>query len=230
MNFRTCPRRLRTSKVIRSGLRNWFLLFVIPFCAGTAIAAPHAIARSTRVIPLGCANGMKLYCRVAEERDLTFAIGDGQSETISLAFVGDCKGRKHQIVLPQVHGFTDCGIVEVNDYVHAGRKQVFIGSSYGADVSNLYDFDGHSAHTLYTNDYGRVGARPVWLRRLGWRLEEEWPRSQFTDSDEDLGVGIDIGGNCVQRYLHWNGKAFVPDRPGSSEIVKSGSLKAEWAG
>ena len=63
--------------------------------------------------------------------------------------------------------------------------------------------------------YARSGARN---RCRGLRLRDDWPHNQFDECD--LGLGVDMGVNGVIRYLHWNGKSFVPDHPGETRLIK----------
>lgn len=113
---------------------------------------------------------------------------------------------------------------ECHDFTGRGRKQVFATTGANGFVTKVLDFDGARVRSLYATDGGRVIVCPVRAASGRWKLRERWPVRQWTDVD-DLGTGKAVGVNEVERYVHWNGRRFVADRPGPSRIIRQ-QLKA----
>ncbi len=99
-----------------------------------------------------------------------------------------------------------------------GRKQVFISLTIGSIRSYVFDFDGEHIQRLYQVDSGRVRVSAVKGTNGIWKLQELWPERQWID-ESNLGEGRRVTEHTIRRYLHWNSRAFVPDRPGKTRIV-----------
>jgi hypothetical protein len=94
-------------------------------------------------------------------------------------------------------------------------QQLFVTGRLGAVHTHVYSIDSRTGQLREL--YGRDGLRVVVTPKPGpgglCFLEETWPRHQWPQQ-KNLG-GATIHGNCVQRLLYWNGKAFVPACPSS---------------
>ncbi|MEP6753974.1 MAG: hypothetical protein ABJA67_00620 [Chthonomonadales bacterium] len=108
---------------------------------------------------------------------------------------------------------------QAGNFVRKDHKQVFISLILGRVYSAIYDFDGHRLKTLYEQNTGRVWTS---MEKVGesWQIREVWPIRQW-DDEALLGTGRYVGSNVVERYLRWNGKAFVPVIPGPSKIIRN---------
>ena len=95
-------------------------------------------------------------------------------------------------------------------------KQLFVTGRLGAVHTHIYAIDLRRGQLqeLYGRDGLRVVVTPKRDHGGLHLLEETWERRQWVEQ-KNLGHGT-INGDFVQRLLHWNGKAFVPVRPGPS--------------
>ena len=126
------------------------------------------------------------------------------------------QGRK--IVMDTGAGTLDNLSLEAQDYVHLGRKQIFISSQMGRVCTYLLDYNGRRVRNLYARDEGRVDVKPMRVGLHELRLVEIWSIYQYTDGEEDLGVGFKRGKYQVIRTLRWRHGRFVPLFPSPTTI------------
>jgi protein-disulfide isomerase len=179
-----------------------------------AVTTAKQKARTTHTYSLGVVHGIRTFCRVST----IFPTPDDEGvETVSVTFFCRSHGRSISKSMPDLVGFPDETRIQTADFTHLGHKQVLVSVTMGHVETHIFDFDGRNVKPIYELEEGRVGVRMIRIRDRGWRLQESWGRLAYED-DFDLGTGYDRGNDGIVRYLHWNGKRFVPDRPGPTCI------------
>jgi hypothetical protein len=187
-------------------------LCFVGICSGVGLAP------GTRSINLGRVHGRSTYCHLTVSRE---GRHPWDVSTLHIAFFAS--GARNTQPVPDIVGFNDGFYVKYADFIGIGRRQLLVEATMEHVETHIFDFDGQRVRSIYEPEGGRVVVTPIRTRGGRWKLREEWGRSQFED-DVDHGDGIDVGGNCIVRYLHWNGKAFVLDRPGETRILNRHGL------
>jgi hypothetical protein len=190
--------------------------YPIPSRAATA----KPVARTTRVYALGRVHGTRTFCRITR----TPSPDADDCETVSVTFFSQSHDHTVSKSVSDEFGFTKYTRIQTADFIEAGHKQVFVTTAMGATSTDIFDFDGRTVRSLYEPEGGRVGVTLIPTKHHGWRLEESWGRMPYED-EFDLGTGYDKGRDGIVRSLHWNGKNFVPDRPGPTRIYDRNGRK-----
>ena len=168
----------------------------------------------TRQIFLGYAGGARLSALL-----YTHGGGPGEFRLVAAKFLRMTNGKKTVVTQRElgVGDWPSAKVVVADVVHHRGRKQLFVSLKMGGVSAVLYDFDGTKLRKCYDGPAGRVGVDLVKGRGSHWTIVEAWNRIVFED-EEDMGEGYAQLNGAIVRRLYWNGKAFVPIRPGLTRI------------
>lgn len=139
---------------------------------------------------------------------------------ISVAFRG--RGGATRPLALEAYSFVDDLHLFAKDLTRSGRPQLLLTATHGRVCSYVLDRDGDRLKPLYRREAGRVIVRPVRVRG-GYDLVERFTSRQWEDFD-DLGECVYEEGGMVRRVVHWDGKGFVPYRPGPSRLANPSAV------